>query len=266
VQQLTSAIQHLHLKRVIHRDLKPENLLLSEKSENAKVLLADFGLAALIDNGQAVKAAVGTPGYIAPEVLKTLDDDAQTYGQACDIFGIGVITYILLCGFPPFYAEDDDDLFDMTIAGEYKFPSPYWDEISSEAKDLIRHMLEVEPSKRFTCDQILAHPWIQTNKDQPLPMAQEQLKQFRAQKRWKKGINAIVALKKFNFGKSLLNAAKAGAAADVGPSPSAPPATSDEAPKVEKKKKKHRAHKVMQSVGEAPGAHHAPAAPAVASE
>ena len=142
-------------------------------------------MAAIIDHNEPLKAAVGTPGYIAPEVLKTLDDENQTYGVQCDIFGIGVIMYILLCGFPPFYAEDDDTLFDITIEGNYSYPSPYWDGVSAEAKDLIDHMLDTDPTRRFTCDQILAHSWLLTNRDEPMPMAQEQLKQFRARKRCK---------------------------------------------------------------------------------
>jgi hypothetical protein len=154
IRQLTSAIQHLHLKYVVHRDLKPENLLLSEKSDTADVMLADFGLAALVDKMSPLRAAVGTPGYIAPEVLLTLDDPNVTYDYAADIFGIGVIMYILLCGFPPFYAEDDDDLFDLTIEGDYSYPSPFWDGVSSEAKDLIDRMLATDPKKRYTCDQI----------------------------------------------------------------------------------------------------------------
>jgi serine/threonine protein kinase len=226
IRQLTSAIQHLHLKYVVHRDLKPENLLLSEKSDTADVMLADFGLAALVDKMSPLRAAVGTPGYIAPEVLLTLDDPNVTYDYAADIFGIGVIMYILLCGFPPFYAEDDDDLFDLTIEGDYSYPSPFWDGVSSEAKDLIDRMLATDPKKRYTCDQILKHPWLtEKNNTAPMPMAQEQLKQWRARRRWKKGLNAIVAAKKFNFGKSLLEAAKAGEAAAAA-APAAPATSS----------------------------------------
>jgi len=209
VRQLTEAIQHLHLKKVVHRDLKPENLLLKEKSAKSDVMLADFGLAALMDSGTKLKTAVGTPGYIAPEVLLTLDDEDITYDYQVDIFGIGVIMYILLCGFPPFYADDDDTLFDLTIDGDYSFPSPYWDNISIEAKDLIDHLLVTDPDKRYNCHQILTHPWLTTkNKTEPMPMAQEQLKAMLARKRWKKGINTIIAAQKFNFGKSLLAAAK----------------------------------------------------------
>jgi hypothetical protein len=125
--------------------------------------------------------------------------------------------YILLCGFPPFYAEDDDDLFDLTIEGDYSYPSPFWDGVSSEAKDLIDRMLATDPKKRYSCDQILKHPWLtEKNNTAPMPMAQEQLKQWRARRRWKKGLNAIVAAKKFNFGKSLLEAAKASEAAGGG--------------------------------------------------
>jgi serine/threonine protein kinase len=262
VRQLTSAIQHLHFKRIVHRDLKPENLLLSEKSDTADVMLADFGLAALMDTMAPLRAAVGTPGYIAPEVLLTLEDPNITYDYAADVFGIGVIMYILLCGFPPFYAEDDDDLFDLTIEGDYSYPSPFWDHVSAEAKDLIDRMLQTDPKKRYTCEQILKHPWLtEKNNTTPMLMAQEQLKQWRARRRWKKGMNAIMAAKKFNFGKSLLDAAKAStaaapaAAAAAAAAPAPPAATGAIAQPTKPKKKVLRVDKpseaIIRSIGDA---------------
>jgi len=198
IQQVLSAIDHLHTNQVVHRDLKPENLLLSSKEDHAQVKLADFGLStALPEHGKLTKA-VGTPGYIAPEILKTLDGDLDGYSKEVDLFSVGVIMYILLCGFPPFYGEDDDEAFDKTIAGDFDYPEPYWKNISSTAKDLINHLLVVDPAARYTTKEALKHPWIAANnEDKHLDFAIEQLKKFNAKKRWKKGMNAVLAMGRF---------------------------------------------------------------------
>lgn len=116
----------------------------------------------------------------------TLDEDLDGYGKEVDLWSVGVIMYILLCGFPPFYAEDDDEAFDQIIAGVFEYPDPYWTEISMEAKDLINHLLVVDSASRYTAKQALQHPWISsTTGDVPLHSTIEQLKKFNARKKWK---------------------------------------------------------------------------------
>lgn len=156
VSDLTRALEYLHDLNVVHRDLKPENLLVN-RSESGEITLklADFGLA--MEVKEPIYTVCGTPTYVAPEIL------AETgYGLEVDMWAIGVITYILLCGFPPFRSPDRDqeELFELIQAGEFKFVSPYWDNISSAAKDLINHLLIVSKKKRYTAKQVLRHPWI----------------------------------------------------------------------------------------------------------
>ena len=105
-----------------------------------------------------MKTACGTPGYVAPEILK-----GQKYGKGVDVWSLGVITYILLCGFPPFYDQNNSELFKQIKAGAYDFPSPYWDNVSEDAKNCIRRMLTVDPSKRITMAQLLEDKWLESD-------------------------------------------------------------------------------------------------------
>eukprot|EP01118_Nematostelium_gracile_P008933 TRINITY_DN2988_c0_g1_i1.p1 TRINITY_DN2988_c0_g1~~TRINITY_DN2988_c0_g1_i1.p1 ORF type:complete len:364 (-),score=95.19 TRINITY_DN2988_c0_g1_i1:28-993(-) len=202
VTQILAAVDHLHENGITHRDLKPENLFLSSKSDDAQVKVGDFGLSTfLAEDKSLLTKAVGTPGYIAPEILQTLDGDLLGYSKEVDLWSVGVIMYILLCGFPPFYAEDDDEAFDQIIAGHFEYPKPYWNAISDSAKDLINHLLVVDAKKRFTAKQALQHPWITANTHMVhLPEALEQLKHYNAKKKWKKGINTVLAMGKFRNG------------------------------------------------------------------
>jgi len=198
--QIVSAINHMHERGVIHRDLKPENLLLSSKGPDGILKLADFGLSALISDTERLHKPVGTPGYIAPEVLLTIDDPQLSYDKECDVFAIGVIMYILLCGYPPFYSETDDDneIFDLTIAGCYQFHDEAWHNTSREAKDLIMHLLRVNPRRRWTCKQILEHPWMKGNApSEPLSQTLVSLKKFIAKKRWKAAIHTTIAVNRW---------------------------------------------------------------------
>jgi len=124
IEQLIEAVEDLHKNKIVHRDLKPENLLLSSNDADADIKLADFGLSTFVQDNIKLKKAVGTPGYIAPEILQTLDEDLDGYGKEVDMWSVVVILYILLCGFPPFYAEDDDESFDQIIAGIFEYPEP----------------------------------------------------------------------------------------------------------------------------------------------
>ncbi|KAM9033209.1 serine/threonine-protein kinase DCLK1 isoform X2 [Monodelphis domestica] len=165
---LASAIKYLHSLNIVHRDIKPENLLVYEHQDGSKSLkLGDFGLATIVDG--PLYTVCGTPTYVAPEII------AETgYGLKVDIWAAGVITYILLCGFPPFRGSGDDQevLFDQILMGQVDFPSPYWDNVSDSAKELITMMLLVDVDQRFSALQVLEHPWVN---DDGLPENEHQL-------------------------------------------------------------------------------------------
>ncbi|XP_071646777.1 calcium/calmodulin-dependent protein kinase II isoform X22 [Temnothorax longispinosus] len=156
IQQILESVHHCHHNGVVHRDLKPENLLLASKAKGAAVKLADFGLAIEVQgDAQAWYGFAGTPGYLSPEVLKK-----EPYGKPVDIWACGVILYILLVGYPPFWDEDQHRLYGQIKAGSYDYPSPEWDTVTPEAKNLINQMLTVNPGKRITASEALKHPWI----------------------------------------------------------------------------------------------------------
>ena len=150
---------YLHSLNICHRDIKPENLLICDDSQcNGRILkLGDFGLAVLLSPGHKLFTVCGTPNYVAPEILAE-----KGYDHAVDIWAAGVIAYVLLCGFPPFVSHDNnqDELFDQILQGRYEFTQPYWDHISSSARDLITHMLQVDLNKRFSAQQVMNHPWL----------------------------------------------------------------------------------------------------------
>jgi len=144
---------------VAHRDLKPENILLKDATDSAAIKVTDFGLSKIFADDAAgeivMKTACGTPGYVAPEVLMH-----DAYSSQVDLWSIGVIVYILLCGFPPFYGDNDQQMFKKIKAGQYKFLAPYWDPISNDAKDFVKNLLIVDPKKRMTAAEALNHRWL----------------------------------------------------------------------------------------------------------
>ncbi|KAH0628789.1 hypothetical protein JD844_010313 [Phrynosoma platyrhinos] len=162
------------------------------KTGDAKIMITDFGLSKIEADG-IMSTACGTPGYVAPEIL-----EQKPYGKAVDSWALGVISYILLCGYPPFYDENDSELFNQILKAEYEFDSPYWDDISESAKDFIRHLLERDPEKRFTCEQALQHPWISGDtaleKDIHGSVCEQIQKNF-ARSQWKRAINATSFLR-----------------------------------------------------------------------
>lgn len=192
IRQVLEAVDYMHEQGVVHRDLKPENLLYYNPAEDSKIMISDFGLSKMEDSG-FMATACGTPGYVAPEVLAQ-----KPYGKAVDVWSIGVISYILLCGYPPFYDENDANLFAQILKGEFEFDSPYWDEISESAKDFIRNLMCVNVEKRFTCKLALAHPWISGNAASSKNIhgtVSEQLKKNFAKSRWKQAYHAATVIR-----------------------------------------------------------------------
>ncbi|XP_026066693.1 calcium/calmodulin-dependent protein kinase type II subunit beta-like isoform X2 [Carassius auratus] len=191
---------------VVHRDLKPENLLLASKCKNAAVKLADFGLAIEVQGDQqAWFGFAGTPGYLSPEVLRK-----EAYGKPVDIWACGVILYILLVGYPPFWDEDQHKLYQQIKAGAYDFPSPEWDTVTPEAKNLINQMLTINPSKRITAQEALKHPWVCQRSTVASMMHRQEtvecLKKFNARRKLKGAIlTTMLVSRNFSAAKSLLN-------------------------------------------------------------
>jgi len=176
------AIRYCHSLGIAHRDLKPENLLYETKDAGSVIKVTDFGLARFINNDMATTAC-GTPGYVAPEVLI-----GKGYGKEVDFWSIGVILYVLLCGFPPFYEETNQELFETIKKGKFDFPSPYWDDISDMAKGLIKGLLHVDPKKRMNADQILEHPWVlgEMTPRKILPNVTDKIRDFNSKRKFKR--------------------------------------------------------------------------------
>ncbi|NWY71808.1 KCC2B kinase, partial [Erithacus rubecula] len=221
IQQILEAVLHCHQMGVVHRDLKPENLLLASKCKGAAVKLADFGLAIEVQGDQqAWFGFAGTPGYLSPEVLRK-----EAYGKPVDIWACGVILYILLVGYPPFWDEDQHKLYQQIKAGAYDFPSPEWDTVTPEAKNLINQMLTINPAKRITAHEALKHPWVCQRSTVASMMHRQEtvecLKKFNARRKLKGAIlTTMLATRNFS-GKGGLPLA--GGAGGCSPPSIAPP-------------------------------------------
>ncbi|OCT91582.1 hypothetical protein XELAEV_18014641mg [Xenopus laevis] len=191
IRQVLSAVKYLHDNGIVHRDLKPENLLYLTPDENSKIMITDFGLSKMEESG-IMSTACGTPGYVAPEVLAQ-----KPYSKAVDCWSIGVITYILLCGYPPFYEETESRLFEKIREGAYEFESPFWDDISKSAKDFISCLLEKDSKKRYNCEKALKHPWIAGNTALYRDIYRSvsiQIKKNFAKSKWKQAFNAATVV------------------------------------------------------------------------
>ncbi|XP_055518084.1 calcium/calmodulin-dependent protein kinase type II subunit beta isoform X50 [Leucoraja erinacea] len=206
IHQILDSVSHIHHHDIVHRDLKPENLLLASKCKGAAVKLADFGLAIEVQGEQqAWFGFAGTPGYLSPEVLRK-----EAYGKPVDIWACGVILYILLVGYPPFWDEDQQKLYQQIKAGAYDFPSPEWDTVTPEAKNLINQMLTINPAKRITATEALKHPWVCQRSTVASMMHRQEtvecLKKFNARRKLKGAIlTTMLATRNFSAAKSLLN-------------------------------------------------------------
>ncbi|XP_043087391.1 calcium/calmodulin-dependent protein kinase type II subunit beta isoform X8 [Onychostoma macrolepis] len=214
IQQILEAVLHCHQMGVVHRDLKPENLLLASKCKNAAVKLADFGLAIEVQGDQqAWFGFAGTPGYLSPEVLRK-----EAYGKPVDIWACGVILYILLVGYPPFWDEDQHKLYQQIKAGAYDFPSPEWDTVTPEAKNLINQMLTINPAKRITAQEALKHPWVCQRSTVASMMHRQEtvecLKKFNARRKLKGAIlTTMLVSRNFSVGRQTTAPASVSAAA-----------------------------------------------------
>ncbi|XP_036451479.1 calcium/calmodulin-dependent protein kinase type II subunit beta isoform X22 [Colossoma macropomum] len=222
IHQILDSVSHIHQHDIVHRDLKPENLLLASKCKNAAVKLADFGLAIEVQGDQqAWFGFAGTPGYLSPEVLRK-----EAYGKPVDIWACGVILYILLVGYPPFWDEDQHKLYQQIKAGAYDFPSPEWDTVTPEAKNLINQMLTINPAKRITAQEALKHPWVCQRSTVASMMHRQEtvecLKKFNARRKLKGAIlTTMLVSRNFSVGRqttapATVSAAAAAAAAAAG--------------------------------------------------
>lgn len=188
VRQLLTAVLYLHSKGIVHRDLKPENLLYSDTTKDQVLKVADFGLSR-INKGELLRTICGTPGYVAPEVLL-----GHSYDEQVDVWAVGVITYILLCGYEPFYDERGDQaMFRKILRGEFTFNSPNWDNVSLNAKDLVRRMLALDPKKRITAREAYSHCWVkgQAANKQHMEETVDQMRAFNARRRLKAVIDLV---------------------------------------------------------------------------
>ncbi|CAH9101053.1 unnamed protein product [Cuscuta epithymum] len=188
---IVEVVQLCHKHGVIHRDLKPENFLFANKKENSPLKAIDFGLSIFFKPGERFSEIVGSPYYMAPEVLK------RNYGPEIDIWSAGVILYILLCGVPPFWAESEQGVAQAILRGAIDFKREPWPSISETAKNLVRQMLEPDPKLRLTAKQVIEHPWIQNAKKAPNvslgDVVKSRLKQFSLMNRFKRKALRVIA-------------------------------------------------------------------------
>ncbi|KIY96051.1 hypothetical protein MNEG_11913 [Monoraphidium neglectum] len=151
---MAEVLRHCHELGVVHRDLKPENFLLTSKEPDADLKVTDFGLSTFFRQGERFRELVGSPYYVAPEVLQ------KNYSHQADMWSLGVILYILLSGLPPFWGSTEEQIFKMVLKGDIDFKSEPWPKVSPEAKDCIRQMLTRDPSQRVSAHEILKHDWL----------------------------------------------------------------------------------------------------------
>uniref|UniRef100_A0A8D2ATM3 CaM kinase-like vesicle-associated protein n=1 Tax=Sciurus vulgaris TaxID=55149 RepID=A0A8D2ATM3_SCIVU len=220
VRQVLEAVAYLHSLKIVHRNLKLENLVYYNRLKNSKIVISDFHLAKL-ENG-LIKEPCGTPEYLAPEVV-----GRQRYGRPVDCWAIGVIMYILLSGNPPFYEEVEEDdyenhdknLFRKILAGDYEFDSPYWDDISQAAKDLVTRLMEVEQDQRITAEEAISHEWISGNAASDKNIKDgvcAQIEKNFARAKWKKAVRVTTLMKRLRAPEqSGTAAAQSGSATDT---------------------------------------------------
>ncbi|CAD8087698.1 unnamed protein product [Paramecium primaurelia] len=162
MKQVISAVAYCHSNNIVHRDLKPENIIFASEDQYSTLKVIDFGTSRKFDKNQNMSKRLGTPYYIAPEVLQ------KKYNEKCDVWSCGVILYILLAGYPPFYGRNETEIFDKILKGKIPFHTTEWNKISKEAKNLITNMLCQDVEKRYSAQQVLDDPWMQQGQEQNL--------------------------------------------------------------------------------------------------
>lgn len=195
IKQILESVCFCHEHGIIHRDIKPENLLLASKTKGASVKLADFGLAVEAMDGKHYYGFAGTPGYLSPEVLRK-----EPYSYSVDVWACGVVLYILLVGYPPFWDDDQGKMFELIKKGRYEYPSPEWDSVTPAAKELIDKMLILDQNKRITAKDALEHPWIQ-NRERVAAVVHRQetisvLRKFNARRKLKAAVHTALLVTK----------------------------------------------------------------------
>lgn len=198
IKQILEAVAYLHDNGVVHRDLKPENLLYADMALDAPLKIADFGLSKIIDDQVTMKTVCGTPGYCAPEILR-----GNAYGPEVDMWSVGVILYILLCGFEPFFdPRGDQFMYGRILNCDYEFVSPWWDDVSLNAKDLVSKLIVLDPHQRLSVREALQHPWVlgKAARFSHMDTAQRKLQEFNARRKLKAAMKAVVATGRMHEG------------------------------------------------------------------
>lgn len=154
VIKLLHVVLQLHNRHIVHRSIAPEAIFLRSKDDDTDILLGDFVFAIKTTGNASMKTACGIPSYVAPEILSK-----QPYSLACDMWSVGIVTYVLLCGYSPFYDEKNDELFRKIKSGRFHFHSDYWGSVSEQAQSFVSSLLVVDPARRATVSEALQHPW-----------------------------------------------------------------------------------------------------------
>lgn len=198
MQQILEGLAYCHRNNVIHRDVKPENLLLNSKEKNPIIQVADFGLAVrVLVKERSWYGFVGTAGYLSPEVIRR-----EEYGFGVDVWACGIILYILLCGYPPFWDDDQQKLYNKVLSGRFQFYSPDWDSVTHQAKEIIKLMLNIDQQSRPTIELLLEHPWFKDPVKTAAKVHRQNtiagLKKFNAKRKLRGAVQSIISINKMN--------------------------------------------------------------------